>query len=39
MPAIIPGYPASHGCIRLPNEFAKRLYAITDVGATVMVGA
>ena len=25
----LPGYPASHGCIRLPNEFAKRLYGIT----------
>jgi L,D-transpeptidase-like protein len=34
-----PGYPASHGCIRLPSEFAKRLYAVTDVGATVMIGA
>jgi len=33
-----PGYPASHGCIRLPAEFAKRLYAITDLGATVMIG-
>ena len=34
-----PGYAASHGCIRLPNEFAKRLYGITDVGATVIIGA
>jgi len=34
-----PGYPASHGCIRLPPEFAKRLYTVTDVGATVMIGA
>jgi lipoprotein-anchoring transpeptidase ErfK/SrfK len=34
-----PGYPASHGCIRLPSEFAKRLYAVTDVGAMVMIGA
>jgi hypothetical protein len=34
-----PGYPASHGCIRLPGEFAKKLYSITDVGATVMIGA
>lgn len=34
-----PGRPASHGCIRLPSEFAKRLYSITDLGATVMVGA
>jgi hypothetical protein len=33
-----PGYRASHGCIRLPNEFARRLYAITGIGATVMVG-
>ena len=34
-----PGYPASHGCIRLPAEFAKRLYGVTEVGATVMIGA
>ena len=34
-----PGRPASHGCIRLPAEFAKRLYGVTDVGATVMIGA
>ena len=34
-----PGYPASHGCIRLPSEFAKRLYGVTDVGATVLIGA
>jgi hypothetical protein len=34
-----PGYRASHGCIRLPSEFAKRLYAITALGATVMIGA
>ena len=34
-----PGYPASHGCVRLPSEFAKRLYTVTDVGATVMIGA
>jgi len=34
-----PGYPASHGCIRLPSAFAKRLYSVTDVGATVMIGA
>lgn len=33
-----PGYPASHGCVRLPSEFAKRLYGVTDVGATVMIG-
>ncbi len=34
-----PGRPASHGCIRLPSEFAKKLYGVTDVGATVMIGA
>jgi len=33
----LPGYPASHGCIRLPNEFAKRLYGITSVGTQVMI--
>ena len=34
-----PGHPASHGCIRLPAEFAKKLYGITNLGATVMIGA
>ncbi|MDP9423314.1 MAG: L,D-transpeptidase family protein [Pseudomonadota bacterium] len=34
-----PGYPASHGCVRLPSEFAKRLYGVTGVGATVMIGS
>ena len=33
----LPGYPASHGCIRLPNEFAKKLYAVTDLGTQVMI--
>ena len=33
----IPGYPASHGCIRLPKEFAKRLFAATERGVTVVV--
>lgn len=33
----LPGYPASHGCIRLPNEFAKKLFAVTDVGTPVMI--
>ncbi len=35
----LPGYRASHGCIRLPSEFAKRLYSVTDMGSTVMIGA
>ena len=34
----LPGYPASHGCIRLPNEFAKKLYTVTTRGTTVIVG-
>jgi hypothetical protein len=33
----LPGYPASHGCIRLPREFARRLYSITTRGTTVIV--
>jgi hypothetical protein len=33
----LPGYPASHGCIRLPPEFAKRLYSVTTRGTTVIV--
>jgi lipoprotein-anchoring transpeptidase ErfK/SrfK len=34
-----PGVPASHGCVRLPMAFAKRLYGATDVGTPVYVGA
>jgi lipoprotein-anchoring transpeptidase ErfK/SrfK len=34
-----PGYPASHGCIRLPVAFAKKLYSVTDVGTPVYIGA
>lgn len=33
----LPGYPASHGCIRLPLEFAKLLYGQTRLGMTVVV--
>ena len=33
----LPGYPASHGCIRLPWGFAKRLYGLTDGGTRVTV--
>ena len=34
-----PGHPASHGCIRLPSAFAKKLFAETDVGTPVLIGA
>lgn len=33
----LPGYPASHGCIRLPHEFARLLFGETRIGMTVMV--
>ena len=33
----LPGYPASHGCIRLPPEFAKKLFSITKRGLTVVI--
>ena len=34
-----PGYPASHGCIRLPTAFAKKLYSVTGLGTPVFIGA
>ena len=34
-----PGTPASHGCVRLPSAFAKKLYSVTDVGTPVYIGA
>jgi lipoprotein-anchoring transpeptidase ErfK/SrfK len=33
----LPGYPASHGCIRLPSGFAQALYQITDPAATAVI--
>jgi hypothetical protein len=33
----LPGRPASHGCIRLPEAFAKSLFAATRTGDTVIV--
>src|SRR6202007_2366210 len=33
----VPGYPASHGCIRLPPAFARRLYAVTGMASTAVV--
>ena len=37
MPAIVPGYRASHGCIRLPYSFARKLYGLTKIGNRVIV--
>jgi len=33
----LPGYPASHGCVRLPMEFAKKLFDVTPMGGTVVI--
>ena len=33
----LPGVPASHGCIRLPNDFARKLFEITSCGNLVTV--
>ena len=33
----IPGYPASHGCIRLPTKFAQALFGVTERGGFVFV--
>jgi hypothetical protein len=34
---VVPGYPASHGCIRMPYDFAQRLFALTKLGMRVIV--
>ena len=35
----LPGYPASHGCVRLPLEFSKLLYGATELGMTVVIAS
>jgi lipoprotein-anchoring transpeptidase ErfK/SrfK len=32
-----PGYPASHGCMRLPLKFAEKLYGVTKIGTKVVI--
>ncbi|MGY4259516.1 lipoprotein-anchoring transpeptidase ErfK/SrfK [Bradyrhizobium sp. USDA 4516] len=34
---VLPGYPASHGCIRMPMSFAVKMYNWTRMGARVFV--
>src|SRR5262245_46720812 len=34
---VLPGYPASHGCIRMPHGFAERLFERTKLGMRVIV--
>ncbi len=34
----LPGYPASHGCVRMPYDFSQLLYNATSKGGTVVIG-
>jgi lipoprotein-anchoring transpeptidase ErfK/SrfK len=33
----LPGRPASHGCVRLPNAFAAKLFGATRLGTEVLI--
>lgn len=33
----LPGYPASAGCVRMPADFAEKLYSVTSAGTTVII--
>jgi hypothetical protein len=33
----LPGYPESHGCVHLPSEFARQLFAVSPSGMTVVI--
>ena len=35
---VLPGYPASHGCVRLPEQIAKLMYEKVSVGTPVTIG-
>jgi hypothetical protein len=34
---VVPNYPASHGCIRMPEAFARQMWTATSMGARVIV--
>jgi hypothetical protein len=34
---VVPGYPASHGCVRLPYDFARRMFGITQGNERVII--
>lgn len=34
---VLPGYPASHGCIRMSQDFAQKLWPITKLGVRVII--
>jgi L,D-transpeptidase catalytic domain len=33
----LPGYPASHGCVRMPFKFAKNIFDVTRLGTRVII--
>lgn len=33
----VPGYPASHGCIRIPGRVARKIFQVVDVGTLVTI--
>ena len=33
----VPDYPASHGCVRMPDDFARQLFNMTDRGLHVLI--
>jgi hypothetical protein len=34
---VVPGYPASGGCVRLPFDFARRFFNMTDINQRVVI--
>lgn len=34
---VVPGYPASGGCVRLPFDFARRFFGMTDINQRVVI--
>ena len=34
---VLPGYPASHGCVRMPNGYAEQIFPITKIGMRVII--
>ena len=35
----LPGYPASHGCVRVPLEFSRLLFTVTHIGMPVIIAS
>jgi lipoprotein-anchoring transpeptidase ErfK/SrfK len=35
---VLPGYPASHGCVRLPDDIAKLFFERVKIGTLVVIG-